>query len=409
MTTPGFSSGTYNYGAPGGPFAMSELLLEAFERCGKIGIELTVQHIQSGRRSLNLVLSSWANRGPNLWTVTTFTQYMPQGVGQYVCPPQIVNVLPDSIVLRQYQMGSPSAETPAFTTTLGSATVTVGNLPETPSPGQFIQVGVMTSIGGIIIDGFYPVVSVPGTNQATIVAAAQATASATGGVVPQFTTTLNSTTVLVTLPNHGLLAGQSFTVEVQTSVGGLTLLGPYAATTIVDADNFTITSPYPAGSAAVVFENNGQVNLATQATINGLTLTAYPVDIILYPLSRGDFQAIPLKATQGRPTSVWVDRQISPVINIWPLPDANGPYEIRFKASRQVQDADIISGQTLAVPYRMYEAFCADLAAHLSTKWAPERRTMLMQEAAAQWELASTEDTEKVSLFVSGDLSAYYD
>jgi hypothetical protein len=227
--------------------------------------------------------------------------------------------------------------------------------------------------------------------------------------VPQFTTTLNSSTVTVALPNHGLLAGQSFTVEVQTSVGGLTLLGPYAAATIIDANSFTITAPYPAGSPAVVSENNGQVNLATQATIQGLTLTAYPVDIILYPMSRGDFQAIPPKAQQGRPTSVWIDRQISPVINIWPLPDANGPYELRFKASRQVQDADIVSGQALNVPFRFYEAFCADLAAHLAMKWAPERLSDLAKYASDQWTLASDEDVEKVSTFISGNLSSYFD
>lgn len=407
--TPGFPSGTYNWGnAAGGPPLISELVLEAYERIGKIGIELTSMYIQSARRSLNLVLSSWANRGPNLWTVAEFTQYMPQGVGQFICPPQIIGALPDSVLIRQYQMGAPVAVTPAFSTTLGSTAVTVSGLSATPSAGQYITVGVMTSIGGIIVDGFYQVQSVPGTGQAIIAAAIQAGSTASGGVVPQFITTPNSNVVTVNLPNHALLTGQAFNVEVQTAVGGITLLGPYAVATVVNVNQFTITSPFPAGSAATVSENGGKTNLSTQADQGG-TQSAYPVDILMYPLSRGDFAAIPNKKTQGRPTTWWLDRQISPVFNIWPQPDANGPYELRYRASRQVMDADLVSGQTLAVPFRLLEAFTADLASALSMKWAPERHAVLKQEGAEQWEMAAIEDTERVSTFLTPDLSGYFE
>jgi hypothetical protein len=407
--TPGFPSGTAIYGnnVGGGPL-LSELLLEAFEMCGKIGIELTSMMIQSGRRSFNQVLSSWTNKGPNLWTVTEFTQYMPQGVGQFICPPQIIGALPDSVLLRQYQMGAPVSVAPAFSTTQGSTAVTVSGLSATPSAGQYITVGVMTSIGGIIVDGFYQVQSVPGTGQAIIAAAIQAGSTATGGVVPQFTTTANGNVVTVAFPNHALLAGQAFNVEVQTSVGGITLLGPYAVATVIDANTFTIVSPFPAGSAATVFENGGNTNLSTQADQGG-TRSAYPVDIVMYALSRGDFAAIPNKKTQGRPTTWWLDRQVSPVFNIWPQPDANGPYELRYRASCQVMDSDIVSGQVLAVPFRFLKAFTSALAADLSVKWSPERATALQSLAANEWELAAVEDTEKVSLFLAGDLSSFLD
>lgn len=405
---PGFPSGTFNYGASGGPPIIMELVAEAYERCGKIGIELTSMYIQSARRSLNLVLSSWANRGPNLWTVAEFTQYMPQGVGQFICPPQIVGALPDSVVLRQYQMGAPVAVTPAFNTTASSTSVKISGLAGTPSAGQYITVGVMTSIGGIIVDGFYQVQSVPGSGQAMITVATAAASTASGGVVPQFVTTANSNVVTVNFPNHSLLAGEPFNVEVQTSVGGITLLGPYAVATVANANQFTITSPFPAGSVATVYENGGDTNLSTQADQGG-TRSAYPVDIVMYALSRGDFAAIPNKKTQGRPTTWWLDRQISPVFNIWPQPDANGPYELRYRASRQVMDADIVGGQTLAIPFRFLEAFSCDLASALSMKWAPERHAVLKQEGAEQWEMAAVEDTERVSTFLTPDLSGYFE
>lgn len=408
--TPGFPSGTFNWGnTSGGPPLISELVLEAFERCGKIGIELTSMMIQSGRRSLNLVLSSWANRGVNLWTVAEFIQYMPQGVGEYFCPPQIVNVMPDSVVLRQYQMGAPIAVPPGFITTANSMSVIVTGLAATPAAGQYINVGVMTSIGGIIVDGFYQVQSVPGSGEAMITAATAASATATGGVVPQFITTANSNTVTVNLLSHGLLTGQVFNVEVQTSVGGITLLGPYAVAAVNSSDQFTITSPFPAGSVATIFENGGNTNLSTQASSSNDTNPAYPVDIIMYPLSRGDWMAIPDKKQQGRPTTFWIDRQIAPVFHIWPQPSANGPYELRYRASRQVQDADLVGGQTLAVPFRMLEAFTADLASALSMKWAQERHAVLKQEGAEQWQLASDEDRERVSTFLVPDLGGYFD
>lgn len=404
---PGFPSGTYNYGAPGSGPLVSELIIEAFERCGKIGTELTSQYIQSGRRSLNLVLSSWSNRGPNLWTVAEFSQYMPQGVGTFICPPQIIDALPDSVLLRQYQMGAPVAVVPAFSTTAGSTQVTVSGLNATPSAGQYISVGVMVTIGGIIMDGFYQVNAVPGSGQATVTAAAPAATTATGGMVPQFSTQPNSNTVTVAFANHGLLAGQAFNVEVQTSVGGITLLGPYAVTQVLSPNQFTITSPYPAGITQAVAENGTLTNLATQSTQQGTTNPAYPVDIVMYPISRGDWQAIPDKRQQGRPSTFWIDRQISPVFNIWPQPDQNGPYELRYRASRQVQDADLAGGQTLAVPQRMLEAFTADLASHLAMKWALDRLVVLKAYAAEQWQLAAGEDVEQVSTYISPDLSGY--
>lgn len=405
MTT----SNTYTWNLP-----VSEWLLDAFERCQRRTPELTPEQMASGRRSLNLVQVTWANRGVNLWTVAEFTDYMPQAVNEYFAPQQVVDVLADSVTLRQYQMGAPVSVAPAFTTTAASSTMTASGLSATPGAGQYIGVNIPVSVGGVVVQaGFYQVVSVPGSGQATFDAGVTATASTTGGVVPEFVTTANSTTITVNFPNHGLLVGQPFVVQQTTGVGGVTLLGPYPVATFVTADQFTFASPYPAGSAATVSENDGDASLSTQATTQGLTQTAYPVDIVMYPLSRGDFMAIPLKKQQGRPTSYWVDRQIVPVFHIWPVPDQNGPYELRYRASQQVQDADIRNGVTLAVPYRFYEAFCSSLAAHLAMKWPPPKESGVTVESLAayaevQWNLAADEDRERVSTFMVPDMSAYF-
>ena len=46
---------------------VAEYIEEAFERCG---LEVrTGYDLKSAKRSLNLMLAEWANRGINLWTV----------------------------------------------------------------------------------------------------------------------------------------------------------------------------------------------------------------------------------------------------------------------------------------------------------------------------------------------------
>lgn len=385
------------------------MLLEAYDRNLQRTTELTAAQIASGRRSLNLVLYSWANRGINLWTVAQFIQYMAQGTTQYIAPPQIVDILADSVILRQYLMGGPVSVAPQFTTTLGSPNVAIAGFSATPSAGQFISVGVQVSVGGLILSGFYQVTSVPASGQATVTAASNATASVvSGGVVPSIASTANSTTMTVTFPNHGLLVGQPFNVQVTSSVGGVTLLGPYPVASVLSANSFTFTAPYPAGSAQTVGENGGNASLSTQSVNPQQVQASFPEDIQLFPMSRTEYMSIPNKTTQGRTTSFWIDRQINPVMNFWPVFDQNGPYEIVFRASQYVQTADITGGQVLNCPARFLESFASDLAAHLSMKWNPERSADLRAYAAEQWQLAAGEDIEKVSLYLQPSFSGYF-
>jgi hypothetical protein len=93
---------------------------------------------------------------------------------------------------------------------------------------------------------------------------------------------------------------------------------------------------------------------------------------------------------------------------MWLVPDGNGPYELRYRRSRQVQDADMTGGQTLNVPYRFLSAFTSDLAAALAVKWAPERMKDLATLAAQEWQMAADEDRERTSTFLTPDLSSYF-
>src|SRR5580692_8893017 len=239
------TSGTFTWSP-----TLFDLATDAYERCGVIGESVTIQNqrVPAVRRSMNLLLSSWANRGIQLFSVQLVVQYMPQGVVQYFDDASCVDILPQSVVLRQYLMNALSNATPAFSTIINTPTVTIAGFNATPIVGGFVSVSVPVSIGGLIIQGFYPVVSVPSSNSCTITAPTNATATAgPGGTVPSFTTSFGSPVVTVTLANHGLVAGSTFNVQVVTNVGGINLSGPYTVAGVTSSSVFTITGPNAAG------------------------------------------------------------------------------------------------------------------------------------------------------------------
>ena len=61
------TSGTTNF-----DLNIDDVIEESFERIGKQ--TRTGYDIKSARRSLNLLLSEWGNRGVHLWKVTNHTQ-----------------------------------------------------------------------------------------------------------------------------------------------------------------------------------------------------------------------------------------------------------------------------------------------------------------------------------------------
>src|SRR5262245_7570971 len=51
-------------------------------------------------------------------------------------------------------------------------------------------------------------------------------------------------------------------------------------------------------------------------------------DKMLYSISRTEYASIANKAVQGPPNQFWFNRQISPEITLYPVPDGNGPYTL---------------------------------------------------------------------------------
>lgn len=72
-----------------------EIVEEAFERCG---LEMRSGYdLRTARRSLNLMMASWANRGINLWTVEQGSVPLVAGTMTYALPADTVDILEHSI------------------------------------------------------------------------------------------------------------------------------------------------------------------------------------------------------------------------------------------------------------------------------------------------------------------------
>ena len=272
---------------------------EAFERCG---LEVrTGYDLKSAKRSLNLMLAEWANRGLNQWTVEQTSITLASDIANY----------------------------PG-----GTLTMTVA------ASGSF-------TVGETITGG---------------------TSAATASI----TSLPSSTSVAITLPSGTFSSGETIT-------GGTS-----AATTTVSA----------------------VVDLSTvQKTIDILSvvITRDSTDYGLTRLSRSEYLNIPNKAQTGRPSQFFLDRQISPTLKLWPVPENNTDI-VKFDRLVRMDDADDYTN-TLEIPFRFYPCLAAGLAYYLAMKRAPQRIELLKAIYEEEFNRAMEEDRDRASLRISPSFS----
>src|SRR3990167_1919914 len=115
-----------------------------------------------------------------------------------------------------------------------------------------------------------------------------------------------------------------------------------------------------------------------------------------------DYMQISNKATTGRPSSMWINRQLAaPVMTLWPTPDA--VYTITYWRLRRVEDTGSGVTYTPDVPFRFLPALIAGLAHKLAAKSQDStvmaRVPFLEAESEKQFRLAADEDRGKASFF----------
>ena len=127
-------------------------------------------------------------------------------------------------------------------------------------------------------------------------------------------------------------------------------------------------------------------------------------DLTMERVSREYYTNIPNKLTQGRPVQLFMDRQIIPVMYIWPVPDKT--YYMLINKLVRMDDASA-GVNTMQMPFRFYPCLAAGLAYYLALKKAPERVQMLKAVYDEEFTRAATEDRDRASLSLTPGRSTY--
>jgi hypothetical protein len=121
-------------------------------------------------------------------------------------------------------------------------------------------------------------------------------------------------------------------------------------------------------------------------------------DYALDRISRDSYLSIPNKTTQGRPSQFFLDRQVTPNLKIWPVPE-NATDVIYYDALTRMDDADAQTN-TLDMPFRFYPCLAAGLAYYIAMKRAPQRIQLLKAVYEEEFERAMAEDRDRASFNV---------
>ena len=138
-----------------------------------------------------------------------------------------------------------------FSTVINTKTVTIVDATHGAAATDWVNILVPVSVGGLVFQGYYQIQTIVDANTYTITASKNATSTVNnGGAVPTFQTVMSNTDVTVVLANHGYVTNNAFAVQVSLSIGGFTLTGTYAVSSVVDASTFKIQPGGSAGSSS---------------------------------------------------------------------------------------------------------------------------------------------------------------
>ena len=198
-----------------------------------------------------IVRALWA------WADTNSSNYLAVG-----CENGLFTIDSGNLANRSPQVYSASVPM-TFNTTSGSNEVEIDDTGSNVSSYDSIFLSTHVSIGGLVLFGFYSCeaatanrYSIFAKNVIGLPINATSTVAA-GGAVAQFTSTVGTPAITVTLNNHGLSVGSTFPILISTTVGGVTLYGNYLVKSITSANAFVITADNSATSAATVSINGG--------------------------------------------------------------------------------------------------------------------------------------------------------
>lgn len=352
---------------------IDELILEAFERVGIAGNEITGEQIKSAIRSSNLELIEWQGRTPLQFLKKMFLVEVKPNESTVAVDPNTTKIV-DVIFTQPMRLNSGGEAASSSVPTSGSAQNCFSN--------QLLQGCVLTGANSWISYSYpitmqsYPCISYVGID------------------------------ILPTNAQYQIVVEYSYDNE--TWVNGYTdslrtYLKNRTTWLVVEKTSNARFWRIREVSNSPTFE----ISQIYFCTTNSQGFGDRAMDI----LSQSDYMALSFKngPASGYPTSCFYNPQISPYMKLYPVlsPSMISNSRIRFNcilysAYQFVQTVDEMF-LNFNIPPAFYEALVAGVAKRLAEKFKPEKYEMLSRIAAERFGVAGMVDSNPFSLHFSID------
>lgn len=354
------TSGTYNFQS----IEVELIIREAFENIGISGEFVESQKLDSARRSVDFLLSEWVSKSVALWTLEL--DYLPLNTsrGQYILPDYVNDIV--QVNLRTYTRqlnGTPRSNTGSSYDGAG------GGVVANAFDGNPLTACTQTVTNGNISYDYGADV----TQQINFIGIQSNTTTAYT-ILIEYSQDTTSWTLLQAAP-------------VQTYATGITVW-------------FDIVLPVPA-RAYRIRETGGQT-----LNIQEIYFTNNTFDFAISNVSRYEYLTYPNKQLEGRPNVYYLDRQINPVLNIWPVPSSL--YNcLQYSYKEEVQDVGAYTN-ALQIPARFYPAMVLGLSWKLAVKYNPQMAQVLKADYNEAFRFATDQDSENTPITIRGDENYEY-
>lgn len=345
------TSGTFNFQS----IQIDLIIREAFERIGISGEFIEPIKLDSAKRSIDLLFLDWMNKSVNLWTLEKAYLPLIPLTGQYLLDTNVSNIIQANLRTSTRVLG-------------GTASSVPGGVAENAFDGNPATACTQTGVNGYIAYAY-----TDSTQQINFI-------GITSNQTLQYTITIEITqdqmnwTKLFDIPAQSFQIGVNVWFDVPTSVTA-------AGYRIRETGGATLDIQ------EIYFNNN-------------------VVDFTISNVSREEYYTYPNKYLASRPTIYYLDRQISPVLTLWPIPTAD--YNcLQYTYKKMIQDAGLLYTNTVQIPARFYPALIWGVSWQLALKFNPQAAQMLKIEYEQAFDVATKEDSESTPISIMGDTNSY--
>lgn len=336
-----------------GSSPLDTLLRTSLQLCGFVPSEVEGWKAEAAQFSLNLILSDWANRGDNLWLSQTLMHSIIPNQTTYLLPPQVTTIKElTAVQLQNAGSGTPISD---FT------------------QANFTWKGLDYGAGAQVAVSY-------------------------AGIQPLFADHF-------TLDLQYAFDSPGFDPETETWTSAFAQPWTPSPQQVVPGQLTWMVPTAPVGARAWRFLNTSALGNFAASTISFSQQTN---SLLLAALSENDYYSISRQNPQQQPTSpssYYLDRQIQPTMNLWPVPNQTYTAFV-YKAMTTPQDVGTLINQQ-QVPQRFLRALVYELAAELALQFAPPLFPMLNQQATMLHDRAAGEDRERVPLRITPNFMSY--